>query len=92
LFVRIQTKFVQRKSNSIPTREACPIVITTASPVTSDPGSEVEGLGGAASNCYIRHSTSDGTSGSMASTAICSCKSEWQTKDEQIKALQEKAP
>jgi hypothetical protein len=26
----------------------------------------------------------------MASTEVCSCQSEWQTKEEQIKALQEK--
>jgi hypothetical protein len=66
----MQTIFVQRKSNSIRTREACPIVITAASPVTSDPGSKVEGSEGAASKCYIRHSTSDGISGSTASTAV----------------------
>jgi hypothetical protein len=31
------TIFLQRKSSSIPTKEACPPVITVASPVTSDP-------------------------------------------------------
>jgi hypothetical protein len=31
------TIFLQRKSSSIPTKEACPPVITAASPVTSDP-------------------------------------------------------
>jgi hypothetical protein len=56
---------------------------------TSD--SEVEGSEGAANKSYIRHSTSDGTSGSMASVEVCSCQSEWQTKVEQIKVLQEKA-
>jgi hypothetical protein len=53
-------------------------------------GSEVEGSEGAANKSYIRHSTSDGTSGSMALAAtakVCSCQSEWQTKEEQIKAL-----
>jgi len=40
---------------------------------------------------YIRHSTFDRTSGSMASAEVCSCQSKWQTKEEQIKALQEKA-
>jgi hypothetical protein len=49
---------------------------------------------GAANKSYIRHSTSDGISGSRASAAIaevCSCQSEWQIKEEKIKALQEKA-
>jgi hypothetical protein len=55
------------------------------------PGSEVEGSEGAANKSYIRHSTSYGTSGSMASAAVCSCLSLWQIKEEQIKALQEKA-
>jgi hypothetical protein len=57
-------------------------------------GSKVEGSEGATNKSYIRHSTSDGTSGSTASTAaaeVCSCQSEWQTKEEQIKALQKKA-
>jgi hypothetical protein len=48
-------------------------------------GSKVEGSEGAASKSYIRHS------GSTASAAVCSCQSEWQIKEEQIKALQEKA-
>jgi hypothetical protein len=52
---------------------------------------EVEGSEGAANKSYIRHSTSDGTSGPMASTTVCSCQSKWQIKEEQIKALQEKA-
>jgi hypothetical protein len=54
-------------------------------------GSEVEGLGGAANKSYIRHSTSYDTSPSIASATVCSCKSKWQIKEEQIKALQEKA-
>jgi len=54
-------------------------------------GSEVEGSEGAANKSYIRHSTSYGTSSSRASAAVCSCLSEWQIKEEQIKALQEKA-
>jgi hypothetical protein len=55
------------------------------------PGSEVEGSKGASSKSYIRHSTFDSTSGFTASATVCSCQSEWQTKEEQIKALQEKA-
>jgi hypothetical protein len=58
--------------------------------MSTSPGSEVEGSEGATSKSYIRHSTSDGTSGSTASTAVCSCQSEWQIKEEQIKTLQEK--
>jgi hypothetical protein len=54
-------------------------------------GSEFEGSEGAASKSYIKHSTSDGISGSTASTTICSCQSKWQINEEQIKALQEKA-
>jgi hypothetical protein len=59
--------------------------------MSTSPGSKVEGSKGASSKSYIRHSTSDSTSGSMASAAVCSCQSKWQTKEEQIKALQEKA-
>jgi hypothetical protein len=59
--------------------------------MSTSPGSEVEGSEGAASTSYIRHYTSDGTSGSMASVAVCSCQLEWKIKEEQIKALQEKA-
>jgi hypothetical protein len=59
--------------------------------VSIAPGSQDEGSKEAANKSYIRHSTSDGTSGSMASAAVCSCQSEWQTKEEQIKELQEKA-
>jgi hypothetical protein len=55
------------------------------------PGSELEGLEGAANKIYIRHSTSYNTLGSTASATVCSCLSEWQIKEEQIKALQEKA-
>jgi hypothetical protein len=51
--------------------------------------SEVEGLKGVDNKSYIRHSTSGSTSGST--TEVCSCQSEWQNKEEQIKALQEKA-
>jgi hypothetical protein len=39
----------------------------------------------------IRHSTSYGTLGFTASASVCSCLSEWQIKEEQTKALQEKA-
>jgi hypothetical protein len=59
--------------------------------MSTAPGSEVEGLEGAANKSYIRHSTSYGTSGFTASTVVCSCLSKWQIKEEQIKALQEKA-
>jgi hypothetical protein len=54
-------------------------------------GSEFDGSKGASSKSYIRHSTFDGSSGSTASAEVCSCQSKWQTKEEQIKALQEKA-
>jgi hypothetical protein len=57
-------------------------------------GSKVKGSEEAANKSYIKHSTSDGTSGSMASAAIveiCSCQLEWQTKEEQIKVFQKKA-
>jgi len=37
LFVRMITLILQRLSKSIETKEACPPVITAASPVTSDP-------------------------------------------------------
>jgi hypothetical protein len=62
--------------------------------MSTAPGLEVEGSKGAANKSYIRHSTSDGTSSSTTSTTtaeVCSCQLEWQTKEEQIKALQEKA-
>jgi len=59
--------------------------------LSTSPGSEVEGSEGAANKSYIKHPTSYGTSGSAASAKVCSCQSEWQTKEEQIKALQEKA-
>jgi len=42
---------------------------------------KVEGLEEVANKSYIRHYTSK----------VCSYQSEWQTKEEQIKALQEKA-
>jgi hypothetical protein len=48
---------------------------------------EVEGSEEAANKSYIRHYTSDGSSGSMALAKVCSCQSEWQTKEEKIKAL-----
>jgi hypothetical protein len=52
---------------------------------------EVEGSEEAANKSYIRQYTSDDSSSSTASTKVCSYQSEWQTKEEQIKALQEKA-
>jgi hypothetical protein len=59
--------------------------------MSTAPSSEVKGSDGVANKSYIRHSTSDATSGSMASAEVHFCQSEWQTKEEQIKALQEKA-
>jgi hypothetical protein len=59
--------------------------------MSTAPGSEVEGSEGAANKIYIRHFTSYGSSGSTASAEVCSCQSEWQTKEEQIKAIHEKA-
>jgi hypothetical protein len=59
--------------------------------MSTAPSSKVEGSEGAANKSYIKHSTSYDTSGSTASTLVCSCLSEWQIKEEQIKALQEKA-
>jgi hypothetical protein len=52
---------------------------------------EVEGSEEAANKSYIRHSTSYGTSGFTTSVAVYSCLSEWQIKEEQTEALQEKA-
>jgi hypothetical protein len=57
-------------------------------------GSEFEGSEGAANKSYIKYSTSDYIPGSTASAAtakVGSCQSEWQIKEEQIKALQEKS-
>jgi len=62
--------------------------------MSTSSGSEVEGSERAANKSYTRHSTTDGISGSMASATtakVCSCQSEWQIKEAQIKALQEKA-
>jgi hypothetical protein len=62
--------------------------------MSTSPCSEVEGSEGDANKSYIRNSTSDGTSGSTTSATIakvCSYQSEWQSKEEQIKVLQEKA-
>jgi hypothetical protein len=59
--------------------------------ISTAPGSEVEGSEEVANKSYIKHSTSYDPSGSTASTKVCSCQSKWQTKEEQIKELQEKA-
>jgi len=62
--------------------------------MSTAPGSKVKGSKGVANRSYIRHSTSDDTSGSTASPAtaeVCSYQSKWQTKEKQINALQEKA-
>jgi hypothetical protein len=62
--------------------------------MSTSSGSEVEALEGAANKSYIRHSTFDYIPGSMtlvSTVEVGSCQSEWQIKEEQIKALQEKA-
>jgi hypothetical protein len=59
--------------------------------MSTAPSLEIEGSEEVANKSYIRHSTSYGTSGSTASAAVCFCLSEWQIKEEQINALQEKA-
>jgi hypothetical protein len=53
-------------------------------------GTKVEGSEGAANKSYIRHYTYYGSLGSTTSAEVCSCQSEWQTKEEQIKALSKK--
>jgi hypothetical protein len=50
-------------------------------------GSENECSEEVANKSYIRHSTFNGTSSSTALAKVCY----WQIKEEQIKALQEKA-
>jgi hypothetical protein len=93
--------FLERKSSNILTKEACPPVITAASSVTSDPNVHFSRLRSRRfkGSCqqellqalYLRqHIRLHSTSGSIASAAVCSCQSEWQAKEEQIKALQEK--
>jgi hypothetical protein len=62
--------------------------------MSTSSGSEFNGLEGATNKSYIRHFTSDCIPDSTASAAtakVGSCQSEWQIKEEQIKALQEKA-
>jgi hypothetical protein len=52
------------------------------------------GSKGAANKSYIRYSISDyilGSTASAVTTEVGSCQLEWQIKEEQIKALQEKA-
>jgi hypothetical protein len=60
-------------------------------PIQMSIAPKVEGSEEATNKTYIRHYTSDGSSGSTASAEVCSFQSEWQTKEEQIKSLQEKA-
>jgi hypothetical protein len=43
--------------------------------MSAAPGSKVDGSKGAINKSYIRHSTSDDTSGSTASAEVCSCQS-----------------
>jgi hypothetical protein len=62
--------------------------------MSTSSGTKVEGSEGATNKSYIKHSTCDCISGSTtsaATTKVCSYQSEWQIKEEQIKALQEKA-
>jgi hypothetical protein len=59
--------------------------------MSTAPGLEVEGSKGAANKSYIRHSTSDNTSSFTTEATVCSFQSKWQTKEEEIKALQGKA-
>jgi hypothetical protein len=54
LFVRMLTIFLQRKSSSIPTKEACPPVITAASPVTFDPNVHKSKLRRLRGSCLLR--------------------------------------
>jgi len=50
--------------------------------MSTAPGLEVQGSEEAANKCYIGHSTSYDSLGSTASVEVCSCQSEWQTKEE----------
>jgi hypothetical protein len=59
--------------------------------MSTAPGSQNEGSEEAANKSYIKHFTFDGTSDSTVSAEVCSYQSEWQTKEEQIKVLEEKA-
>jgi hypothetical protein len=59
--------------------------------VSTAPSSQDKGLKEAANKSYIRNSTFNGTLNSTTSAEVCSCHPKWQTKDKQIKALQEKA-
>jgi hypothetical protein len=81
-------------SRSIQPKKACLPDITAhhwSHPIQMSTFPEVEGSEEATNKSYIRHYTSNGSSSSKASAGVCSCQSEWQTKEEQIKALQEKA-
>jgi len=94
LFVRMLTIILQRMLRSIQTKEACPPVIIAASPVTFDPNVHSSRLRSQRSRQQELHQAlylSYDTSGSTASTSVCSYLSEWQIKQEQIKAPQEKA-
>jgi len=95
LFVKMLTLNLQRLSKSIPTKEAADLSSlrhhrSHQTQMSTSPGSEVEGSEGAANKSYIKHSTSDGTSGSTASTEVCSCQSKWQTKEEQTRRYKRK--
>jgi hypothetical protein len=50
--------------------------------MSTAPGSQDEGSEEAVNKSYIKHSTFDGTLGSTTSAEVCSCQSEWQTKEE----------
>jgi hypothetical protein len=68
--------------------------LSDPSQLSTSPSLVAEGSEGAASKSYIKHFTFNGTSDSTTSAVtaeVCSCQSEWQTKEKQIKVLQEKA-
>jgi hypothetical protein len=58
---------------------------------TSSRSSGSTASGFMASGSTASRSTALGASVSAATTVICSCQSEWQTQDKQIKALHEEA-
>jgi hypothetical protein len=94
LFVKMLIIILQRMLRSIQTKDACylsSLLHHRSHPIQMSTTLEVEGSEETANKSYIRHYTFDGSSGSTTSAKVCSYQSEWQTKEEQIKALQEKA-
>jgi hypothetical protein len=94
LFVRMLIIILQRMSKSIQPKEACLPVITVVSPVTFDPNIHSSRSQRFRGSCqqdlhhalYLRWLL-----GSTTSAEVYSYQTKWQTKEEQIKALQEKA-